>query len=43
MTILGYGFPINAVILIGFLFLLDAILFSYQLWREHQQAQRRQP
>jgi hypothetical protein len=30
------------VILIGFLFLLDAALFSYQLWREHQQAQRKE-
>ena len=28
-------------ILIGFLFLLDAALFGYQLWREHKQAQRK--
>lgn len=41
MRIFGLGFPYNAAIFIGFLFVLDAILFGYQLWREHKQAQRK--
>jgi predicted negative regulator of RcsB-dependent stress response len=42
MLVLGQPWPWNAAILIAGLFVLDAALFAYQLWREHQQAQRKE-